>query len=97
MMRLLLLALALSQSVQPPLVHEAKLTWQQSNQVVLYRVHRGTKSGGPYTQIASGIQILTYTDTKVTAGHTYFYVVDARNPVTNLVSIYSNQVKAVIP
>jgi hypothetical protein len=94
---LMLAALLQPTPAAPPGVHKAVLNWGASNQHVNYRVHRGTKSGGPYTEIASGIKGLTYTDWAVVAGKTYFYVVDARNPDTNIVSKFSSQAKAVIP
>jgi hypothetical protein len=96
MIRLCLL-LALLSAGAPPVQHSAALKWNASNQVVRYRVHRSAKSGGPYTQIASGIQVTHWTDKSVAVGQTYYYVVDARNPATNLVSGFSNQAKAVIP
>ena len=42
-----------------------------------YRILRGTATGGPYTQIAEVTPRTTtsYTDTTVTGGTTYFYVV----------------------
>ena len=44
-----------------------------------YNVLRSTTMGGPYTSIAAGIATTKYTDTMVTAGTTYFYVVTATN------------------
>lgn len=80
-----------------PGAHEATLKWNPSNQVVNYRVHRSTNAKGPFPIIAENIQVTHYTDKTVLAKHTYYYVVDARNPATGLVSAYSNEVKAVIP
>lgn len=77
--------------------HGAKLTWNASDQKVNYRVWRAIKEAGPYTEIGNDIQSLTWTDTKVTAGTTYYYKVDCRNAQTNLLCGYSNTVKAVIP
>lgn len=77
--------------------HEAKLSWKASNQKVNYRVWRSTTQTGKYTEIKSGITVLTYTDTTVVGGDTYYYKVDCRNPQTNATSGYSNIVKAVIP
>jgi hypothetical protein len=79
-----------------PGAHQAALKWNPSNQVVNYRVWRGKQHGGPYQEIASGIQVTHYTDKTVTAG-TYYWVVDARNPATGLISKFSNEVKAVVP
>jgi fibronectin type 3 domain-containing protein len=77
--------------------HEAVLKWNPSDQVVNYRVHRSTSQNGPFPIIASGIKVTHWTDKTVQAGQTYYYVVDCRNPETNLVSTFSNEVKAVIP
>jgi len=55
---------------------EVALTW--SGQGTSYRVERATQSGGPYTQIAVPTTT-AYTDTTVTNGTTYFYVVAAVN------------------
>jgi fibronectin type 3 domain-containing protein len=40
-------------------------------------VKRSTTSGGPYTNLATGIAGTTYTDTSAANGTTYFYVVTA--------------------
>ena len=77
--------------------HSATLKWQASNQKVNYRVWRSTTLTGTYTEIKTNIQVLTYLDKTVTASQTYYYKVDCRNPTTNLVSGYSNIVKAVVP
>jgi len=61
------------------------LTWLGTSGAVSYIVQRATTSGGPYQTIgsvaASG-QNQGYTDSKITAGTTYYYViaaVDSRN------------------
>lgn len=43
-----------------------------------YKVNRSTTAGGPYTEIASVTPstTVTYTDTTVTTGNTYYYVLD---------------------
>ena len=77
---LLLLAIALSPLASQlhvlPEHNKAILGWSSSDQVVNYRVHRGIKHGGPYTEIASDIKLLTYTDNSVVAGKSYYYVID---------------------
>jgi fibronectin type 3 domain-containing protein len=74
------------------------LTWVASTSTVSgYRVYRGTTSGGPYTLISSGlVSVLTYTDSTVQAGATYFYVVTAVDSSGNE-SAFSNEVPAVVP
>ena len=58
-----------------------------------YRIYRATSSGGPYSQIASGILTTTYNDTSVSGGTTYFYVVRALNN-PNCESADSNEATA---
>ena len=77
--------------------HSVKLNWQASSStgVTGYRVYRSTISGGYYALLASAAG-LTYTDTPVQSGTTYYYVVSAINSAGQH-STYSNQTKAVIP
>ena len=46
-----------------------------------YNVKRATTSGGPYTTVASGVTSTNYTDTGLTNGVTYYYVVSASNAI----------------
>jgi hypothetical protein len=82
-----------------PVAHQVDLSWtaSTSSDVVGYDVYRGTTSGGPYTEISSAtIAVTAFTDTDVSAGTTYFYVVTAVDG-SGLQSAYSNQVTAVVP
>jgi Fibronectin type III domain len=54
------------------------LTWTASSGATSYRVKRATVSGGPYTVIASPMTN-SYTNTGLTNGTTYYYVVSAVN------------------
>jgi hypothetical protein len=89
-------------SVCAQVTPQAALTWVApttgcgggTNQVCTYNVLRGTTSGGE-TAYASGITTLSYTDTNVTAGSTYYYVITATNGVGT--GPVSNEAKAVIP
>ncbi len=54
------------------------LTWSAVATASSYNVKRGTTSGGPYTTIASPTAA-SYTDTAVTNGTAYYYVVSAVN------------------
>src|SRR5499427_1440989 len=54
------------------------LSWSASSGARSYNVKRSTTSGGPYTTIASPTTS-SYTDTGVTNGTTYYYVVSAVN------------------
>jgi hypothetical protein len=57
------------------------LTWATVTGASEYHILRGTVSGGPYTQISTATGT-TFTDTGVTGGTTYFYVVRAANSAT---------------
>ena len=81
--------------------HTVVLTWNPSvprNGVPVagYNVYRSTISGGPYVRLASGVSDPSYTDTIVSSGRTYFYVVTAVDQ-SNRESDYSNEASAVIP
>jgi len=57
---------------------KVSLTWSASSGATSYYVKRSTISGGPYTQIAAPTST-SYTDTSLTNGTTYYYVVSAIN------------------
>src|SRR5439155_2035220 len=62
----------------------ALLTWTSAPlNPTTYNVKRSRTSGGPYTTLATnvteGVKATTYTDTAVTNGGTYYYVVSAVN------------------
>src|SRR5579864_1248052 len=67
------------------------LSWSASSGATSYNVKRSTTSGGPYTTIA-GPTTTSYTDTGVTNGTTYYYVVSAVNTAGE--SANSSQVSA---
>jgi hypothetical protein len=62
-----------------------------SPSAAFYNVYRGTTSGGPYTEIATGVTN-TYTDTAVVVGTTYYYVMTAYNGTSE--SLYSPEANA---
>lgn len=74
------------------------LNWNAStSQVVGYKVYRSGTSGGAYNLLsASAVNALTYTDTTVSAGSTYYYVVTAVDSA-GVESVHSNQASAAIP
>ena len=82
-----------------PTTHGVTLTWtaSTSSNVAGYNVYRATTTGGPYSKVTpSRVASLSYNDTAVQAGATYFYVVTAVDTSSNE-SGYSTQVQARIP
>ena len=57
---------------------QVALAWNASSGATSYRLKRATTSGGPYTLVASPTST-SLTDTGLTNGTTYFYVVSAVN------------------
>src|SRR6202142_4150248 len=55
---------------------QVSLMWSASSGATSYHVKRATTSGGPYTQVAVPTST-SYTDTSLTNGTTYYYVVSA--------------------
>jgi uncharacterized membrane protein len=91
-------SISLSGSGVQPVSHSATLTWNASTSAVTgYNVYRASTSGGPYAKLNSSLVIsLTYTDSTVLAGQTYFYVVTALDS-SNTESDFSNQASGQIP
>src|SRR5262247_534310 len=58
---------------------QVSLTWNTSSGASSYNVKRSTTSGGPYTTIATGVTSTSFTNTGLTNGTTYFFVVSAVN------------------
>jgi Fibronectin type 3 domain-containing protein len=56
---------------------QVTLSWSSITGATGYNVKRASVSGGPYTSIANGITTTTYTNTNLTNGTTYYYVVSA--------------------
>src|SRR5215470_11396485 len=57
---------------------QVSLTWSASGGAVGYYVKRSTTSGGPYAQVSAQGGV-TFTDTSLTNGTKYFYVVSSYN------------------
>ena len=70
--------------------NQINLSWTASNGADSYILGRSTISGGPYTNIASGVTATNYLDTGSVTGTTYYYVVAA----TNAYGVSSNSVEA---
>ena len=68
------------------------LRWNTVSGAASYTVKRAATSGGAYVAIASGLTAASYTDTGLTSGRTYYYVVTAVNSAGE--SPNSNQASA---
>jgi fibronectin type 3 domain-containing protein len=81
-----------------PVQHSVVLSWNASTSTVSgYNVYRSTVSGSSYTKINSSlVASLTYTDSTVQSGKTYYYVTTSVDS-SNSESAYSNEVSAPIP
>ena len=71
---------------------QIKLTWAAAPNAATYRVKRSAAPGGPYTLIASNVRATEYTNTNLTNGITYYYVVSAANILGE--SVDSNEASA---
>jgi O-glycosyl hydrolase len=74
---------------------EIDLDWDDNSEPDLdgYNVYRGTKSGGPYSQVASDVSSSDYADGGLSPSTTYYYVVTAVDVADNE-SDDSNQASA---
>jgi Abnormal spindle-like microcephaly-assoc'd, ASPM-SPD-2-Hydin/Immunoglobulin domain/Immunoglobulin I-set domain len=81
-----------------PVAHSATLSWTASSSTVVgYNVYRSTTSGSFGAPLnGSLVSGVTYADTTVVSGTTYFYVTTAVDGSGNE-SVVSNEVQAVIP
>ena len=82
----------------PETAHSVVLTWAPSTSTVSgYNIYRSTVSGSGYTKLNSSLMAsLSYSDTSVQAGTTYFYVATAVDSGGDE-SADSKQVSAAIP
>lgn len=95
------LAVALSGSgatKSPATSHSVALDWDASkSSVVGYYVYRSSKPSGPYARLNSSATTSTsYSDSTVSGGQVYYYVVTAVNS-SNIESTDSNQVSVTVP
>ncbi len=58
---------------------QIKLAWSASSGATSYNVKRSTINGGPYTTVRTGLTGTSFTNSKLTSGTTYYYVVTAVN------------------
>ena len=82
----------------PPIQHSVALSWKANtnSHVISYSMYRSTQSGSAYGLAASAIGGVTYSDQSVQSGTTYYYVVTAVDDAGKE-SVYSNEIKAVVP
>ncbi len=59
---------------------QVSLSWTASSGATSYHLKRSTTTGGPYTQV-SAPAVTNFTDTGLTNGTTYFYVVSALDSI----------------
>lgn len=91
-------AITLSGSGIAATLHSVGLNWNASTSTVSgYNVYRSTTSGSGYNKINTTlVGGLTYSDTAVANGTTYYYVTTAVDSSGNE-SVYSNEASALIP
>src|ERR1700685_1850802 len=58
---------------------QVSLSWSASTSAASYNVKRSTTNGGPYNTAVASPTVTNYTETPVTNGTTYYYVVSAVN------------------
>jgi len=78
--------------------HSVALAWTPSTSTVIgYNTYTSPQSGGPYTKLTSTpVAATTFSDSAVQAGKTYYFVVTSIDS-SNVESVYSNEVSALIP
>lgn len=74
---------------------KVNLSWYAVPNATGYNIKRSLTSGGPYTTVATSVTGTTYTDSNVTNGITYYYVVTAVNASGE--SVNSNEASATLP
>jgi uncharacterized repeat protein (TIGR01451 family) len=82
----------------PPTSQSVTLSWHAStSDVIGYRVYRSETSGSGFSALnGTTITALNYTDSTVSSGTTYYYVVTSVNS-SGVESAHSNQATAVVP
>ncbi|MBB5329963.1 choice-of-anchor D domain-containing protein [Tunturiibacter gelidoferens] len=78
--------------------HSVTLSWSDSGSGIAgYNIYRSTVSGGSYSKVNNATVVPTkYTDSAVTSGTTYYYVITATAP-SGAESSFSNQISAKVP
>jgi len=70
------------------------LSWTAASNADSYVIRRSTIAGGPYTTLVNGAVGTSYTDTAVTNGTTYYYVVVGKDSASGLTGAASAEVSA---
>jgi len=73
------------------------LSWDSSPEATFYNIKRGTSTGGPYTDLLLSSPINSVTDSSVSDGVTYYYVVSAENASGESDDSMEVSVTAVVP
>jgi beta-glucosidase len=76
------------------------LSWNTVSGATSYNVKRSVVSGGPYTLLSSGLTSTNCTDSVVTNGTTYYYVVSAVNngcESTNSIQVSATPNQPIVP
>lgn len=80
-----------------PVQHSVELNWTETSEVSGFNIYRSTVSGSGYVKLNSTLVAeLTYMDSDVENGATYYYVVTAVDS-SDVESDYSEEVEAAIP
>lgn len=70
------------------------LSWSAASAADTYVLSRSTTAGGPYTVIADGLAGLSYADTAVENGVTYYYVITPKDSASGLTGPASSEASA---
>jgi hypothetical protein len=91
-------AITLSGSGVVGVTHSVNLSWTASTSTINgYNVYRSTTSGSGYTKLTGSlVSVVSYSDSTVVSGTTYYYVTTAVDGSGDE-STYSNEAVAVIP
>ena len=83
----------------PQVAHTVALAWIASTSTVTgYNVYRGTANGGPYTRVSTSlVTVLSFTDSTVQNGLTYYYVATAVDASGNESAYSTPPAQAIIP
>ncbi len=84
----------------PVLGSQIGLSWTASSGATGYNLRRSPVSGASYLTIATNLPVLTYTNSGLTAGAAYYYVVSAVNEFgesTNSAEVFARAISSIRP